>query len=160
MLQLILLIIPALAIVTCFYPTNPMQLVSFYLVNQLHTQFIIQLFKPVAEVQQYRDHFYLSLAIDGISQWLVWLVNFVMAIVILSQTESVLIYSVIGFWCIAVFCVLDLFQFYVCFEGVVIPMQFMIGWYGGGNRKIHGDYSLVVTKQFSTISILSFSMSC
>ena len=39
-----------------------------------------------------------------------------MAIVILSQTESVLIYSVIGFWCIAVFCVLDLFQFYVCFK--------------------------------------------
>ena len=29
-------------------------------------------------------------------------------------------------------------------------MQFMIGWYGGGNRKIHGGYSLFVYTLFGS----------
>jgi len=41
---------------------------------------------------------------------------------------------------VAVFIVLDLLLFYISFEGVLIPMFFLIGFYGGRNRKIHAAY--------------------
>jgi len=71
-----------------------------------------------------------------------------MPIVILSSWKAVnvlikpfiLFLLLIAFWSIAVFIVLDLLLFYISFEGVLIPMFFLIGFYGGRNRKIHAAY--------------------
>jgi NADH:ubiquinone oxidoreductase subunit 4 (subunit M) len=41
---------------------------------------------------------------------------------------------------------LDLLLFYISFEGVLIPMFFLIGFYGGRNRKIHAAYELSIPK--------------
>jgi NADH-ubiquinone oxidoreductase chain 4 len=96
-----------------------------------------------------------QLGIDGVSLWLVWLVNIVMAIVILTQHQQLILVLIvlifIGFWSIAVFVVLDLLLFYISFEGVLIPMFFLIGWYGGRNRKIHAAYQLFLYTLFGSL---------
>lgn len=70
----------------------------------------------------------LLLGIDGISLWLLWLVNMLMPIVILSSYKAIpsnrlssfiLLLVFIGFWSNAVFMVLDLLFFYISFEGVL-----------------------------------------
>jgi len=44
-------------------------------------------------------------------------------------------------------------MFYICFEGVLIPMLFLIGWYGSRNRKIHGGYSLFIYTLFGSLFV-------
>jgi NADH:ubiquinone oxidoreductase subunit 4 (subunit M) len=44
------------------------------------------------------------------------------------------------FLLINVFIVLDLFFFYIFFEGVLIPMFIIIGVWGSRQRKIHAAY--------------------
>jgi len=69
-------------------------------------------------------------------------------IILLSSYKSInqLVKSYVLFiWglilgCIAVFLVLDLLLFYICFESILIPMFFLIGIYGGRNRKVHAAY--------------------
>jgi NADH:ubiquinone oxidoreductase subunit 4 (subunit M) len=50
----------------------------------------------------------------------------------------------IGFWAIAVFVVLDLLLFYICFEGVLIPMYFLIAFYGSRDRKVGAGYQFLL----------------
>jgi len=77
---------------------------------------------------------------DGVSLMLIWLVTLLMPIVLLSLGRVKML-LLIGFWSLAVFLVLDLVYFYISFEGVLIPMFFLIGFYGGRNRKIQAAYS-------------------
>lgn len=87
---------------------------------------------------------------DGISQWQVWQVSMLMPIVQLSTCRSASSSGInktfiiqllqIAFWSYAVFLVQDIQLFYISFEGVQIPMYFLIGYYGGRNRKIHAAY--------------------
>lgn len=42
----------------------------------------------------------------------------------------------VNFWSIAVFFVLDLLFFYISFEALLIPMYFLIGFYGSRNKKV------------------------
>ena len=67
---------------------------------------------------------------DGVSLMLIWLVTLLMPIVLLSLGRVKML-LLIGFWSLAVFLVLDLVYFYISFEGVLIPMFFLIGFYGG-----------------------------
>lgn len=88
------------------------------------------------------------LGIDGVSLQQLMLIIMLTPIVIQSSYKSInqLIKSyVIFLWalilgCIAVFLVLDLLLFYICFESILIPMFFLIGIYGGRNRKVHAAY--------------------
>lgn len=75
----------------------------------------------------YSDYNSFILGIDSISLWLLWLVNMLMPIVILSSYKTIssnristfiLLLLFIGFWSNAVFMVLDLLYFYISFEGV------------------------------------------
>jgi NADH-quinone oxidoreductase subunit M len=102
------------------------------------------------------------IAIDGISLWLVWLVNMLMPIVILSVYKSVagvnviggqsslalkqilILLIFIGFWSIAVFLVQNILLFYISFEGALLPMYFLIIHYGSRNRKIHASYMFFI----------------
>jgi NADH-ubiquinone oxidoreductase chain 4 len=64
---------------------------------------------------------------DGVSLMLIWLVTLLMPIVLLSLGRVKML-LLIGFWSLAVFLVLDLVYFYISFEGVLIPMFFLIGF--------------------------------
>ena len=67
------------------------------------------------------------MGMDGVSLMLIWLVTLLMPIVLLSLGRVKML-LLIGFWSLAVFLVLDLVYFYISFEGVLIPMFFLIGF--------------------------------
>lgn len=110
---------------------------AFSLLNFIHANLLVALFDPTLPAFQFLSAL---LAIDGVSLLLIWLVTLLMPILLLSF-DRVKILLVIGFWSLAVFLVLDLLYFYISFEGVLIPMFFLIGFYGGVNRKIKAAYS-------------------
>ena len=82
------------------------------------------------------------LGVDGISLWLVLLTTFLTAIAILSSfaavTEKVKAYYacllLLETGMLGVFLALDLVLFYVFWEGMLIPMYFLIGVWGGPRR--------------------------
>ncbi|MCJ9428737.1 NADH-quinone oxidoreductase subunit M [Kordiimonas marina] len=83
-----------------------------------------------------------SVGVDGISILFVVLTAFLMPIVILSSWESVqtrvkeymIAFLLLETLMIGVFTALDIFLFYVFFEGGLIPMYLIIGVWGGVNR--------------------------
>jgi proton-translocating NADH-quinone oxidoreductase chain M len=124
---------------------------------------------------QYQSELFpgLWLGVDGISIWLVWLVTLISPIVILHSTTTmkkgtyryhferigravfILLIQIVVFWSIAVFLVLDIFLFYICFEGVLIPMYFLIMFYGSRNRKIAASYGLLIYTVLGSLFLLA-----
>lgn len=82
--------------------------------------------------------------LDGISLWLIFLVNLIIPIVILDSWKTIkadrkkflILVFLVNFLSIAVFYVLDLLLFFISFEAILIPMYFLIGFYGSRNKKI------------------------
>ena len=164
-MAIILLVIPAISMFAImamvnysFYFDRWLALV-FSLINFIHLLQIKILFDQTGTTYQFQfqSEYLLSLAIDGVSLWLIWQVNLIMAVVIVIvsyQPYQQILLILVGFWSIAVFVVMDLLQFYISFEGVLIPMQFVIGWYGGGNGKIHAAYQLFIYTLFGSLFLL------
>jgi NADH-quinone oxidoreductase subunit M len=83
-----------------------------------------------------------SLALDGISLWLVMLTTFLSPIVVLSTWDSVhkqvryfqMLLLFLETAMLGVFLAQDLLLFYVFWEFTLIPMTFLIGIWGGANR--------------------------
>lgn len=82
--------------------------------------------------------------IDGISVLMVLLTTFLTPLVVLSSWSSIktrikeymIVLLMLETGMIGVFCALDLFLFYIFWEGMLIPMYFIIGIWGG-TRKIY-----------------------
>jgi NADH:ubiquinone oxidoreductase subunit 4 (subunit M) len=97
-------------------------------------QFVVQ--------RSWIDDFGISwhLGIDGISLFLVVLSGLIFPLAIVAVTpqhDPKPYYSwllVLQAGCIGVFCALDLFVFFVMFEIVLVPMYFLIGGWGYGER--------------------------
>ena len=93
-----------------------------------------------------------KLGVDGISILFVLLTTFIMPICILASWDSIkhrvadymIAFLVLETLMIGVFCALDLFLFYVFFEGSLIPMFLIIGVWGSKG-----------TKQFAGVEIPS-----
>ncbi len=89
-----------------------------------------------------------SLGLDGISLWLVVLTValFPLAIVAIEAEHTPKAYFawllVLEAGCLGVFLALDLFAFFVFFEIVLVPMYFLIGQWG------HGERAYAATKFF------------
>ena len=89
-----------------------------------------------------------SLGIDGISLWLVVLTGALFPITILAikaEHTPKAYYAwllVLQSGCMGVFLALDLFAFFVFFEIVLVPMYFLIGQWG------HGERAYAATKFF------------
>lgn len=85
-------------------------------------------------------HYYVG--VDGISMLFVVLTGFLMPIVILSSWEAIgervkeymIAFLLLETLMIGVFSALDIFLFYIFFEGGLIPMYLLIGVWGGVNR--------------------------
>jgi len=81
-MTLLLLIIPAISLVTTGTTTLVLSILNF-----LHLLWIMILFDSSGTTYQFQyDNF---IGLDGISLWLVWLVNIIKAIVILNDKEKI-----------------------------------------------------------------------
>nr|WOL37376.1 NADH dehydrogenase subunit 4 [Polyopes affinis] len=91
---------------------------------------------------------YYTVGVDGISLFFIVLTTFLSVICILVSWSSVktslkdylICFLLLEFLLIQVFCVLDLFLFYIFFESVLIPMFLIIGVWGSRERKIRAAY--------------------
>lgn len=100
------------------------------------------------------------LGIDGISVLFVVLTGFLMPIVILSSgaikervKEYMIAFLVLETLMIGVFTALDMFLFYVFFEGGLIPMYLIIGVWGGANR-IYASYKFFLYTLLGSVLML------
>jgi len=87
-------------------------------------------------------NFNYHMGIDGISLFFILLSTFLTLLSIVSAWEIIrsqvkefmIAFLVLDTMMVGVFCSLDFVQFYVFFEGVLIPMFLIIGMWGGSNR--------------------------
>nr|QBX98843.1 NADH dehydrogenase subunit 4 [Chloropicon sp. RCC4434] len=113
------------------------------------------------------SNIYVILGIDGISLFLVILTTFLIPICLLTGWASVedkvkeycMAFLMLESFVLAVFCLLDLFLFYIFFEAVLIPMFFIIGIFGSRERKIRAAYQFflytLIGSLFMLLAILS-----
>jgi proton-translocating NADH-quinone oxidoreductase chain M len=88
------------------------------------------------------------LGIDGVSILYIILTAILMPVAILASWDNIKIYNKEFIIClisielllIGVFSVLDILGFYICFEGVLIPMYLIIGIWGARQEKVTAAY--------------------
>lgn len=98
------------------------------------------------------DNMSLYLGIDGISLFFILLTTFLVPVCLLvgwsniqvAVKEYCIAFLLLESFMIAVFCILDLFLFYVFFESVLIPMFIIIGVWGSRERKIRAAYQFFI----------------
>ncbi len=94
------------------------------------------------------SNWYLFLGVDGISIFFILLTTLLFPICILACWNSIQDNVRIYFACflsieillVLVFSVIDLLWFYIFFEGVLIPIFIIIGYWGSRERKIRAAY--------------------
>ena len=90
----------------------------------------------------------LLLGVDGISLFFIILTTLLIFLCLLSSWNSInhnlkeylILFLIMEFFLIGVFCVLDVLLFYIFFESVLIPMYLIIGVWGSRERKIRAAY--------------------
>ena len=93
-------------------------------------------------------NFNFVIGIDNISFFFILLTFFLIPVSVLISWNSikykynsfVMCLFFISFILFNIFCVLDVFFFYIFFESILIPMFIMIGVWGSRQRKIHAVY--------------------
>ncbi|NBB51875.1 NADH-quinone oxidoreductase subunit M [Rhizobium sp. CRIBSB] len=101
------------------------------------------------------------LGVDGISILFVLLTAFLMPICILASWKSIetriveymIAFLVLETLVIGVFTALDLFLFYIFFEGTLVPMFIIIGVWGGANR-IYASYKFFLYTLLGSVLML------
>lgn len=106
------------------------------------------------------------IGLDGISISFILLCSFIILFCFLLywylnyqyNNYSILLYF--SLWIlINIFASLDLFMFYIFFEGIVIPMFLLIGIWGSRKRKIYASYQFFIYTLFGSIFVLIVIMS-
>lgn len=99
--------------------------------------------------------------VDGLSLWLLILTTFIMPIAVLSTWHAVekrhtafyVFLLLLESAMIGVFVSLDLLVFYLFFEASLVPMFFLIGIWGGGNR-IYAAVKFFIFTAFGSLLML------
>lgn len=106
-------------------------------------------------------NFIYALSFDFISLWFLILsfILFIVCILIVWNLkykikDFLIMLFFINFFLFNVFCVVDLFFFYVYFESLLIPMFFLIGVWGSRDRKISAAYQFFLYTLFGSIFML------
>nr|BBD14149.1 NADH dehydrogenase subunit 4 [Ophirina amphinema] len=94
--------------------------------------------------------FSLTMGVDGVSISLIALTTFLIPACILCSWRSIrssvkeyyICFLVLDLLLVLVFSSLDLFLFYIFFEGVLIPMFLLIGIWGSSERRVYASYML------------------
>ena len=103
-----------------------------------------------------------TLGIDGISLFFVILTTMLVPICLLLNWKSIIyslktylvLFLIMESMLIGVFCVLDLFLFYIFFESVLIPMFLIIGVWGSRERKIRASFLFFLYTLVGSVSML------
>ena len=93
-------------------------------------------------------NFNFIIGIDGVSLFFLILTTLLIFLCLLVSWNSVtfnikeylILFLIMEFFLINVFCILDLLLFYIFFESVLIPMFLIIGFWGSRERKIRASY--------------------
>ena len=101
------------------------------------------------------------MGVDGISILFVLLTAFLMPLCILASWTTIkervvdymIAFLVLETLCIGVFTALDLFLFYIFFEGTLVPMFIIIGVWGGANR-IYASYKFFLYTLLGSVLML------
>ena len=101
------------------------------------------------------------MGVDGISVLFVLLTAFLMPLCILASWTTIkervvdymIAFLVLETLCIGVFTSLDLFLFYIFFEGTLVPMFIIIGVWGGANR-IYAAYKFFLYTLLGSVLML------
>jgi len=101
------------------------------------------------------------LGVDGVSILFVLLTAFLLPICILASWKSIetrvveymIAFLVLETLVIGVFTALDLFLFYIFFEGTLVPMFLIIGIWGGANR-IYASYKFFLYTLLGSVLML------
>ncbi|HTK80963.1 MAG TPA: NADH-quinone oxidoreductase subunit M [Bacteroidota bacterium] len=100
-------------------------------------------------------------ALDGVSLPLVLLTTFLTPLALLSSWKSIekrvkeytIMILLLETGMLGVFCAFDLFLFYIFWEAMLIPMYFIIGIWGGGNR-IYAAMKFFLFTMFGSLLML------
>ena len=94
--------------------------------------------------------------IDGLSIWLLWQIGILLPIIILNvaynkinRMKMIQLIS-IGYISMIIFMIQDLQIFYISYEMILIPMYYLIGYYGSRNRKITAQYEFYMYTQIGS----------
>ena len=107
-------------------------------------------------------NFNFILGIDGISLFFILLTNLLIFLCVLISWDSIkhnlklyfIMFFLLNFFLIGVFCVLDLLLFYIFFESVLIPMYLIIGFWGSRTRKIRAAYFFFLYTLLGSVLLL------
>jgi len=102
-----------------------------------------------------------KMGVDGISMLFVILTTFLMPLCILASWEAIedrvkeymIAFLVLETLMIGVFCALDLFLFYLFFEGGLIPMFLIIGVWGG-KRRVYASFKFFLYTLLGSVLML------
>jgi proton-translocating NADH-quinone oxidoreductase chain M len=108
------------------------------------------------------SNFNFILGIDGISLFFILLTNLLIFLCVLISWDSIkhnlklyfIMFFLLNFFLIGVFCVLDLLLFYIFFESVLIPMYLIIGFWGSRTRKIRAAYFFFLYTLLGSVLLL------
>lgn len=148
-ISLLLFLLPLLAISLLFITNNKKTMLINTLVLTILNLLVIIIallyYDPNISNFQFKLILFDKLlgGLDGISIWLILLVNLIIPIVVLDAWKTIenlkfylLKVLLVNFWSNVVFWSLDLLLFYISFEAILPPMYFLIGYYGSRNKKI------------------------
>ena len=104
----------------------------------------------------------LTVGVDGISLLFLLLTTLLIPLCILSAWNSIyfnlkeflILFLLLNFFLINVFCSLDLLTFYLFFESVLIPMFLIVGIWGSRERKILAAYYFFLYTLFGSVLML------
>lgn len=102
------------------------------------------------------------LGLDGISLFFSLLTTLLIIICLLVSWKNIryflkeylIVFLILNFFLINVFCVLDLLFFYIFFESTLIPMFLVIGIWGSRERKILANFYFFLYTLFGSIILL------
>ena len=173
----ILLFLPLLSIfILSLIPKNKINLIkkislSLSLIIFLYCVELLINFNLYCYYMQFQTNIYFypglnfNIGVDGISIFFILLMSILLPISILVNWESIkyrnkdftILLFILEFLIFNIFCCLDIFFFYIFFEGVLIPMFFIIGIWGSRQRKIHAVYQFFLyTFLGSVFMLISF----
>jgi proton-translocating NADH-quinone oxidoreductase chain M len=141
MILWLLILLPIFAIIISMAFKVNLQLAGLWsmILTLLHSFYILILFNPYSGQFQFS---FMGLGLDGISLTLVILTAFIMPICFLVEPEQAAPLLLIESLLMAVFLVLDVMVFYLCFESVLVPLFYMMGKYQGRDRRLSAALAL------------------
>ncbi len=162
------------AIILLFVPREKEEFIRYYTVILTTLVFLISLpillgFQSGTSAFQFQEkvnwipslgiHYHLG--VDGISLLMVMLTTFLMPIVILSSwtyiqkrvKEYMIVFLMLETGMLGVFLALDMVLFYIFWEGMLIPMYFIIGVWGGP-RRIYAALKFFIYTMFGGVLML------